>query len=144
MTQYKTLNDLPDVSGKTILLRADLNVPRNSDGKITDYTRIKRLEPTILDLISKGANIKILSHFGRPKGKQDHLHLSTRPLARELSQTWGKPVSFENGENITLLENTRFHPGEESNDKELAQSWADQADIYVNDCLLYTSDAADD
>ena len=68
MTQYKTLKDLPDIAGKTILLRADLNVPTNN-GQVSDLTRILRVKPTIDDLVSRGATINILSHFGRPKGQ---------------------------------------------------------------------------
>ncbi|MGB1077336.1 MAG: phosphoglycerate kinase [Bdellovibrionales bacterium] len=135
MTTYKTLNDLPNIQGKTILLRADLNVPTNENKQITDTTRIDRLKATIDDLVSRGATIKILSHFGRPKG-QENADFSLEFLAPELSKAWGHPVAFKQGaSNIILLENTRFSPEEEQNAPSLAQQWAQGADIYINDAF---------
>jgi phosphoglycerate kinase len=129
MARFKTLDDL-DVAGRRVLLRADLNVPMR-DGRVTDTTRIDRLVPTIEELAGKGARIVLLSHFGRPKGKhvQD---LSLAPLVAPLSQALGgRPVAFAadcvgpaaaeavaglgDGQ-VALLENLRFHAGEEAND----------------------------
>ncbi len=134
MTNYKTLDDLPNIQGKNVLLRADLNVP-TKDGKVTDMTRIERLKPTIDTLVSKGANIIILSHFGRPKGQED-MKYSLSFLPALLSTAWKHDVSFKKSTaKITLFENTRFNVGEEQNDSVLAQNWADQADIYINDAF---------
>ncbi len=134
MKHYKTLEALPDIKGKTVLLRVDLNVPVQHK-KVSDLTRIKRLKPTINSLIAKGANILILSHFGRPKGHESQ-ELSLSFLPPLLSEVWGHDVGFkEKTSQITLLENTRFHAGEEKNDPELAKQWASMADIYVNDAF---------
>src|SRR5881398_2791403 len=128
MPKFHTLDDI-DVRGKTVLLRADLNVPVK-DGKVTDSTRIERLAPTIEALLQKGARVVVMSHFGRPKGPD--LALSLRPLVEPLSRAiGGKPVHFapdcvgpeakrvvdalKPGE-VALLENLRFHPEEEKND----------------------------
>ncbi len=132
--KYKTLSDLPDVNGKTVLLRADLNVPAKGH-EVTDMTRIDRLKPTIDDLVHKGANVRILSHFGRPKGVEN-LDFSLSFLAPILSNAWGHEVSFKDGNSqVTLLENTRFNSGEESNSMELAETWAEGADFYINDAF---------
>ncbi len=134
MPAYKTLQDLPDINGKTVILRADLNVP--TDGKeVTDMTRIDRVKPTIDALLEKGAKIKILSHFGRPKG-QVNPDYSLEFLAPILSKAWDHDVAFDDeNAQIILLENTRFHEGEEANDMALAKRWADLGDIYVNDAF---------
>ena len=131
---YKTLNDLPDIKGKTVLLRADLNVPTEGY-KVTDMTRIDRLKPTIDEIVSRGAKIQILSHFGRPKGQKVE-EFSLLFLAPILSDAWGHDVSFNNTDaNINLLENTRFDKGEEENSTELAETWAHGTDIYINDAF---------
>ncbi len=135
---FKTINDL-DFQGKTVLLRADLNVPTQGK-KVTDTTRIDRLKPTIELLKSKGAKTLILSHFGRPKGEvNDKYSLSFLPLV--LEQQWGIPIAFaEDSANLKegefgLLENLRFHPGEEANDPAFAKELAALGDIYINDAF---------
>src|SRR5207247_9758964 len=136
MPRFRTLDDI-DVAGKRVLLRADLNVPVK-DGKVTDATRIERLGPTIEALVAKGARIVVMSHFGRPKGPDPAQSL--RPLVDPLSQAiGGRRVQFaadcvgpeaervagalKAGE-VALLENLRFHPGEEANDPEFARQLA--------------------
>jgi phosphoglycerate kinase len=147
MPRFRTIDDL-DVSGKRVLLRADLNVPVK-DGKVTDATRIERLAPTIEALIAKGAKTVVMSHFGRPKGVDPSQSL--RPLAAPLSQAiGGKPVHFATdcvgpaaqqvvdalkpGE-VALLENLRFHPEEEKNDPAFAKQLAALGDVYVDDAF---------
>src|SRR5215218_4392081 len=147
MARFRTLDDL-DPRGKRVLLRADLNLPVK-DGKITDRTRIERLAPTLRELLDKGARLIVCSHFGRPKGKRA-LDMSLRPMADALSATLNRPVAFvdncvgpeaeaaaarlKDGEAL-LLENTRFHAGEEENDPALAQGLARLAEVYVNDAF---------
>lgn len=147
MTPFATLDTLP-VAGKRVLLRADLNVPMQ-DGVVTDATRIERLAPTIRELTSKGARVVVLSHFGRPKGKPDPA-MSLRPLAAALSQAIKAPVAFaddcvgdraaavvnalRDGQ-VALLENLRFHAGEEKNDPAFARALAALGDVYVNDAF---------
>lgn len=147
MAGFKTLDDL-DVSGKRVLLRADLNVPMEA-GRVTDATRIERTVPTIRELAEKGAKVVVLSHFGRPKGKPV-AEMSLKPVAKALSEALGRPVDFaedcigspaekvvaglENG-GVALLENLRFHAGEEKNDEGFARSLAALGDLYVNDAF---------
>ena len=144
----RTLDDA-DVAGKRVLLRADLNVPMK-DGAVTDATRIERLAPTIRELAAAGAIVIVASHFGRPGGKADPA-LSLEPLAAPLSSALGgAPVSFAGDcvgreaaravaaaspGDVLLLENLRFHPGEESNDPEFAGRLAMLADLYVDDAF---------
>ncbi len=136
-----------DLSGKRVLLRADLNVPAN-DGVIEDFARINRLKPTIELLKSKGAKIILASHFGRPDGKKTP-EFSMKFMAPVLEKTYATPVHFceeisestvklskELGDKeILLLENLRFYPGEEKNDPEFAKLLAQYADIYINDAF---------
>jgi phosphoglycerate kinase len=143
----RTLDKL-DVAGKRVLLRADLNVPLR-DGKITDLMRIERLTPTIRELADKGAKVIICSHFGRPKGKRVP-DMSLGPVAAALGEVLGKRVRFAEDcvgviaeqavvrmapGDVLLLENTRYHPGEEKNDPGFAAELAKLADIYVNDAF---------
>ncbi len=146
--RFKTLDDMGDVSGKRVLLREDLNVPM-ADGAVTDDTRFRATLPTVTELADKGAIVLILAHFGRPKGKIDpamSLALVTRPY----SQVLGRPVRFIEdcvGEgaaaaiatlkagDIAILENTRFHAGEEKNDPALVADMAKLGDYYVNDAF---------
>lgn len=131
---YKTLKDF-DLNNKTVLLRADLNVPVQ-DGVVTDTTRIDRVKPTIDYLLSQNAKVKILSHFGRPKG-QINAEFSLAFLAPVLSRQWGVDVGFgqDSDKNITLLENIRFNAGEEKNDMAFAKELAKAGDIFVNDAF---------
>lgn len=138
-----------DVSGKRVLVRADFNVPLDDQGNITDDTRIRAALPTIQDLTGKGAKVVLCSHFGRPKGKVvDDMRLT--PVAKRLSELLGQDVvkcddcigdevtaavnGLQNGQ-VALLENVRFHAGEESNDPEFAKQLAANADLYVNDAF---------
>ncbi|WP_372623644.1 phosphoglycerate kinase [Falsiroseomonas sp.] len=147
MPRFRTLDDL-DPRGKWVLLRADLNVPVR-DGRITDRTRIERLSPTIRELADKGARVIVCSHFDRPKGKRVP-EMSLQPMVEALSEVLGRPVAWaddcigpaaeaaaaklQDGE-VLLLENTRYHPGEEKNDPALAQGLAKLADAFVNDAF---------
>jgi phosphoglycerate kinase len=144
---FRTLDDL-DASGKRVLLRADLNVPVR-DGKITDRTRIERLLPTIRELADKGARVILCSHFDRPKGRRVP-EMSLLPMVEALSATLNRPVAWADDcigpeveaaaakladGDVLLLENTRFHAGEEKNDPAVAQGLAKLADVYVNDAF---------
>lgn len=142
---FQTLNDI-EVSGQVVLLRADLNVPV-SDGAVTDATRIQRLKPTIDALINSRAKIVVLSHFGRPKG-QVNPEFSLEFLTGSLEKHWDTPVSFakdcigntaqsaidilQEG-SVLLLENVRFHEGEETNNAGFASALATLGDIFIND-----------
>jgi phosphoglycerate kinase len=141
------LDDL-DVRGKRVLVRLDLNVPMK-DGKVTDATRIERQAPTVRELSDKGARVIVLSHFERPGGKVVP-EMSLKPVAAALSDALKRPVAFaddcvgpvaeaavaklKDGD-VLLLENTRFHKGEEKNDPEFAKALAALGDIYVNDAF---------
>ncbi|MBS0642513.1 MAG: phosphoglycerate kinase [Proteobacteria bacterium] len=144
---FRTL-DTVDVAGKRVLLRADLNVPVR-DGKITDLTRIERLCPTIRELIGKGAKVIVCSHFDRPKGKRVP-EMSLAPMAAALGEVLGQHVRFVEDctgiaaeqavellqpGGVLVLENTRFHAGEEKNDPAFAQGLAKLAQIFVNDAF---------
>lgn len=144
---YRTLDGV-DVAGKRVLLRADLNVPVR-DGKITDLTRIERLSPTIRELAQHGARVIVCSHFDRPKGKRV-AEMSLAPMAVALGEVLGQAVAFAddclgpiaqaavaalaNGQ-VLVLENTRFHAGEEANDPAMAAELASLADLFVNDAF---------
>jgi phosphoglycerate kinase len=137
-----------DVRGKRVLVRADLNVPAE-DGRVTDTTRLERLVPGLLELSSRGAHVIVLSHFGRPKGGPAPV-FSLKPVAEALAKACGKPVAFgrdcigveaasviaglQDGD-IAVLENLRFHKGEEANDAEFAASLAANGDIFVGDAF---------
>jgi phosphoglycerate kinase len=146
MTQFKTLDDLGDLTGKRVLLRSDLNVPKQ-DGKVSDTTRIEATVPTIIELLGKGASVLVLAHYDRPKGKRVP-EMSLQFVADLLAKSVGRSVTFfpESTDvefinsrlpagHLALLENTRFEPGEERNDTALAQAWARLGDIYVNDAF---------
>lgn len=145
--KFNTLDTL-DVSGKTVLLRADLNVPY-IDGQVTDTTRIDRIKPTIDMLVSKGAKIVLMSHFGRPKGERKDEY-SLQQIVATISKQLGRPVGFAkdcigedaknaaaalNAGDIVLLENLRFHAGEESNDAEFVDQLAALGDVFLNDAF---------
>jgi phosphoglycerate kinase len=143
---FRSLNDA-DVKGKRVLVRVDLNVPM-ADGKVTDATRIEEVAPTIIDLADKGGRVILLSHLNRPKGP-DSKH-SLRPVAAEVARIVKRPVAFaadcvgqaaesavaamKNGD-ILCLENTRFHPEEEKNDKEFAKKLAALGDLFVEEAF---------
>ena len=144
---FRTLDDIQP-KGKRVLVRADLNVPMK-DGVVTDTVRIERQAPTIRELSQKGARVIVLSHFDRPKGKRVPA-MSLKPVAAALAKELGKPVAFADdcvGPNaeaavaklkdggVLLLENTRFHKGEEDNDAAFAKQVAALGDIFVNDAF---------
>ncbi|MEI8296275.1 MAG: phosphoglycerate kinase, partial [Alphaproteobacteria bacterium] len=147
MPRLPTLDDVI-IADKTVLVRADLNVPLHK-GHITDKTRIERFIPTLNYLAHRNARIVLISHCGRPQGKVDP-QLSLRPIHVALAELWGRPLQWADdcigpsaiqavaelqpGE-VVLLENLRFHPGEEANDPHFARSLASLADIYVNDAF---------
>ena len=148
MTNFRTLDDIGDVRGKRALIRVDLNVPM-ADGRVTDDMRLRALTPTVLELADKGAKVLLLAHFGRPKGAK-HSEMSVSMVLDALEQVLGREVMFvpeiagdvvaqsvgilADGD-IALLENTRFWPGEETNDPELAKAVAANGDFYVNDAF---------
>lgn len=147
MSSFRTLDDL-DLAGRRVLLRVDFNVPMK-DGKVTDATRIERAAVTIRELMGKGARVVILAHFGRPKGK--HVpEMSLKPVLPAVEAVLGRPVAFaedcvgapaeeavarlSDGE-VLLLENLRFHAGEEKDDAAFADQLARLGDLYVNDAF---------
>lgn len=145
MTKFRSL-DSADFSNKRVLLRVDLNAPMEN-GKLSDGTRIERIAPTITEIADKGGKVILLSHFGRPKGGRDEEN-SLVVLVDILKQYIGRPIAFANDcigpdaeaavaamkpGDILLLENTRFHAGEEKNDPAFAAQLAKLGDIYVND-----------
>ncbi|MFP4003114.1 MAG: phosphoglycerate kinase [Alphaproteobacteria bacterium] len=147
MGGYRTL-DGADVSGKRVLVRLDLNVPMK-DGRVTDTTRIERSLPTIRELRERGARVILLSHFGRPKGKPNP-EMSLQPVADALGAQLGARVGFapdcagtpvleavttmQDGD-VLVLENTRFHEGEEANDPAFAAALAELGEVFVNDAF---------
>lgn len=148
MARTKTIDDL-DLQGKRTLVRVDFNVPLDTDGTVTDVTRINAALPTIKELQSKGAKIILASHLGRPKGERNS-SMSLSPVAPLLAQKLGTPVLFledcvgdqvksavdtlQDGQ-VALLENLRFHQGETDNDSEFAASLASLADVFVSDAF---------
>lgn len=148
MAAFKTLDDLNDIAGKRVLVRVDLNVPVK-DGKVTDTTRIERVAPTILELSKKGAKVILLAHFGRPKdGPSAEFSLSlVAPSVEQvldhavstasdcIGEAAASAVAKMNNGDILLLENTRFHKGEEKNDPDFTKALAANGDIYVNDAF---------
>jgi phosphoglycerate kinase len=134
----RTLDDL-DVDGKRVLVRVDFNVPRDEDGNITDDSRIQGALPTLRELRDKGARLVLLSHLGRPKGRDPKLSL--KAAAHRLAELLGEPValaddldSVPDGD-VVMVENVRFFDGETKNDPELAKRYARLADVYVNDAF---------
>ena len=144
---FKTLDDA-DVAGKRVLVRVDLNVPMEN-GVVTDTTRIDRIVPTVRELADRGAKVILLAHFGRPKGERKPED-SLKPVVPALARALGRPVAFAEdcmgeaaeaavgvlaGGEVLLLENTRFHKGEEKNDPALVDRMAALGDLYVNDAF---------
>jgi len=148
VTSFNTLDDIGDIAGKRVLVREDLNVPMDG-ARVTDDTRLRAAAPTISELSDKGAIVLVLAHFGRPKGERNpdmSLALVTKPL----SDVLGREVRFIDdcagdeaaaavaglqAGDIAILENTRFHKGEEKNDPVLASAMAKLGDLYVNDAF---------
>ena len=146
MPAFRTLDDA-DLAGKRALVRVDLNVPMEN-GAVSDTTRIDRILPTIRELSQKGAKVVLLAHFGRPKGRDDNNSL--KQVVPALAHALGQPVIFvedcigeavakaiaaaKNGE-VLLLENTRFHAGDEKNDPDFVRALAANGDLYVNDAF---------
>jgi phosphoglycerate kinase len=146
VSAFRTL-DQADLRGKRVLLRVDLNVPME-DGKVSDLTRLERVAPTIAEIADKGGKVILLSHFGRPKGRDPKESL--KPVAAALASVLKRPIRFaddcigpaaeaavgtmKNGD-IVCLENTRFHHGEEDNDPAFVAALAGLGDIWVNDAF---------
>jgi len=143
----KTLDDL-DLAGKTALVRVDINVPMEA-GRVTDMTRIDKIKPTVEAIIAKGGKVILLAHFDRPKGKVVP-EMSLSHVVDALAASLGRKVVFgadcvgdvasaaiagAGAGEVVLLENTRFHPGEEKNDPALAAQLAKLGDVYVNDAF---------
>ncbi len=130
-----------ELSGKTALVRVDFNVPRKDCGSISDDTRIQAALPTIKAIRAAGGKVVLLSHFGRPKGETKP-ELSLSFLLPVLEEHLGETIGFTDGfdpsaitENITLLENTRFQPGETKGDEALTKEWAKLGDVFVQDAF---------
>ncbi len=148
MSNFRTLDDLGDVTGKVALVRVDLNLPMNG-GSVTDTTRVQAAAPTILELADAGAKVLLLAHFGRPKGERNST-MSVSMTLDAVEDVLGREVMFipevqgpvveqsigilRNGD-IGLLENTRFWAGEEANDADFAKGIAAHGDFYVNDAF---------
>ena len=146
MARFRTLDDL-DVKGKRILLRIDLNVPMK-DGAVSDRTRIEAAARTLNEIADKGGKVVVLAHFGRPKGPDPKDSL--RPVAAEVARVTGRPVAFADDcigpkaqaavnsmhdGDVLCLENTRFHKGEETNDKAFVSELARLGDLWVSDAF---------
>src|ERR1700751_158176 len=146
MSSFRSLDNV-DVKGKRVLVRVDFNVPMEN-GAGTDATRIERAAPTIVEIADKGGKVILLSHFGRPKSRDPRDSLE--PVAAAAARVIGRPVAFAAdcvGEvaekavaamrpgDILCLENTRFHAGEEKNDRDFAAKLAQLGDLYVDDAF---------
>lgn len=144
---WKTLDDAA-LAGKTVLTRVDINVPMEG-GRVTDTTRIDKIKPTVEDIIARGGHVVLLAHFDRPKGKVVP-EMSLGLVASALEASLGRKVVFgkdcvgpaaaeaiaaAGANDVVLLENTRFHPGEEKNDPALAAEMAKLGDVFVNDAF---------
>ena len=148
MSKFKTLDDLQAVKGKRALVRVDLNVPMQ-EGRVSDDTRLRATLPTVTDLADRGAIVLLLAHFGRPKGERRE-DMSLAQVVDAYADVLGRPVRFihdcqgeaakqaiaqmQPGE-VAILENTRFHAGEEKNNPALAAAMAELGDVYVNDAF---------
>ena len=148
MTAFRTLDDAGSLTGKRVLLRVDVNVPMES-GRVTDATRIERVVPTIREIADQGGRVILLAHFGRPKGKREPKD-SLEPVVPAIAEALGRPVAFTEdcvGEaakaavsglkdgDVLLLENTRYHAGEEKNDPAFVAALAENGDVYVNEAF---------
>ena len=148
MSAFRTLADIGDVAGKTALVRVDFNVPMDG-ARVTDDTRLRAALPTVKALTEKGAKVALLAHFDRPKGKRVPA-MSLAPVAPAFETVLGAPVAFAEDcvdgpakaaldaapdGGVVLLENVRFHPGEEANDPDFARALAQNGDLFVNDAF---------
>jgi phosphoglycerate kinase len=149
MPKFKTLDDLPaDLTGEVALVRVDLNLPMK-DGSATDVTRVEAVKPTILEIAGRGAKVLLLAHFGRPGGQRSST-LSTSMVIGDVGRVIGEEIMFIpeiagpvveqavgilGPGDIGLLDNTRFWPGEEANDPELAKAIAAHGTLYINDAF---------
>ncbi|NBU84746.1 MAG: phosphoglycerate kinase [Sphingomonadaceae bacterium] len=148
MGRFKTLDDMGDVTGTRVLVREDLNVPM-AEGQVSDDMRLRAAAPTLLELADRGAKVLVLAHFGRPKGERRD-DMSLQQVVPALSAVLGRPVEFVDdckgdaaaariatfpAGTIAVLENTRFHGGEEKNAAELVAAMAALGDAYVNDAF---------
>lgn len=140
---WKTLDDM-DLDGKRVLVRVDINVPMEN-GEVTDMTRIERIADTVYDIQDAGGKVILMAHYGRPKGKVVE-EMSLIHIAPFIAEELGVPVTFADsdyrdavkemeGEEVLLLENLRFNPGEEANDMAFAKRLATLCDVYVNDAF---------
>ncbi len=149
MTAYKTIDDLGDLNGKVVMLRADLNVPMNENFEVTNTARIDRTVPTIKELMSKGAKVVVTSHLGRPEGKGDMAN-SLSHIVKDLEKSLGKHVVFVDDcigphveeaiknmkqDEILLLENLRFYKEEKKGDENFAKELVKYVDAYVSDAF---------
>jgi len=145
----KTIDEVA-VAGKTVLMRVDFNVPLDDHQTITDDRRIRMAVPSIKSVVDRGGKLILMSHLGRPKGQGDDAKYSLAPTAVRLGELLGVPVHFAsdvvgedahakaaalNDGEVLVLENVRFHPGEQKGDKEFAAKLAGMADIYCNDAF---------
>ena len=146
---YKTIDDLGDLNGKVVMLRADLNVPMNENFEVTNTARIDRTVPTIKELMSKGAKVVVTSHLGRPEGKGDMAN-SLSHIVKDLEKSLGKKVVFVadcignevadaiknmNADEVLLLENLRFYKEEKKGDENFAKELVAHVDAYVTDAF---------
>jgi len=147
--EYKTIEDLGDLNGKVVMLRADLNVPMDENFNVTNTARIDRTVPTIKELMSKGAKVAVISHFGRPEGKGD-MKNSLSHITADLEKALGKHVTFiddcigekvataiknMNNDEVLLLENLRFYNEEKKGDESFAKELTAPVDAYVSDAF---------
>jgi phosphoglycerate kinase len=135
----RTLDDLPDVAGKRVLVRVDFNVPLGQDGAITDDARIRAALPTVRELRERGARLVLLSHLGRPKGRDPQFSIA--PAAERAAELLGEPVAVAEDldsvpdADVVMVENVRFFDGETKNDPELARRYAALGEAFVNDAF---------
>lgn len=149
MQNYRTIEDLDNLNGKVVMLRADLNVPMDENFKVTNTARIDRTVPTIKYLMNKGAKVVVISHFGRPEGKGD-MKNSLSHVAPELQKALGSKVVFVNdcigpevektiknmkNDEVLLLENLRFYDEEKKGNADWAKELVKPADVYVSDAF---------
>ncbi len=147
--EYKTIDDLGDLNGKVVMLRADLNVPMDENFNVTNTARIDRTVPTIKELMSKGAKVVVTSHLGRPEGKGDMAN-SLSHITKDLQKALGKPVVFVDDcigphvseaiknmkpDEVLLLENLRFYKEEKKGDENFAKELVAPVDVYVSDAF---------